>query len=562
MQQKSQSPEGRFFLAIALTFAFLFVWFNFFAPKPAKKELVGKTVPNPALQSSSETQGLQVDANALDVSEQQSTSDSVKPLPIETKNVYPRLKPNFETSLFKLDFDSMGGGLSSVVSKKHFKTKGSNEGVELLAPSPSFSMPVSWIWTINAKAIEDQNLSFSVNNKGNSIEFSNEIMDKVFLYKKYTWNEQDQKIKHSVRIENQSSVDFAMQPSLRMAGKEEPSKKSKFSFFSPQVNKVSGLAFISDSVKRWGLSSFGTKEDPSTVPEGGIDWIGFDKQYFLLSALPKEGRWDNVKPVAGPTANEGSLIASYPQWNLEAGQSKSYMVDLYVGPKDILVLEQEKASLEKAIDLGSWLGPIARPILRFLKFLYGIFPNYGVAIILLTFLVRLLMFPLTQVQAKSMKKMSLHKPQMDALKETYKDDREAYSRELMTYMRKNKINPAGGCFLLALQMPVFFALYRVLYNSIELRHAPFFLWIKDLSAYDPFFVLPVLLGISMFFQQKLTPTAGVDPAKQAMMKFIPLMFTVFMIFLPAGLNIYILVSTLWGVAQQYWIQKSVVTLPA
>ena len=122
-------------------------------------------------------------------------------------------------------------------------------------------------------------------------------------------------------------------------------------------------------------------------------------------------------------------------------------------------------------------------------------------------------------------------------------------------MRTHKINPMGGCLLILPQLPIFFALYRVLWNSIELRHAPFVFWIRDLSAHDPLFVLPVLLGVAMFLQQKMTPSPGADPAQQAMMKFMPLLFTAMMIFLPAGLNLYIFVSTLWGVVQQYWVQR-------
>jgi YidC/Oxa1 family membrane protein insertase len=126
----------------------------------------------------------------------------------------------------------------------------------------------------------------------------------------------------------------------------------------------------------------------------------------------------------------------------------------------------------------------------------------------------------------------------------------------MAYMRTNKINPAGGCLPLLIQFPVFIALYRVLYNSVELRHAPFGLWIHDLSAHDPFFVLPVLVGITFFIQTKLNPTPMADPAQQTMMKIMPIMFSVFMIFLPSGLNLYIFVSTLWGIVQQYMVQKS------
>jgi YidC/Oxa1 family membrane protein insertase len=171
------------------------------------------------------------------------------------------------------------------------------------------------------------------------------------------------------------------------------------------------------------------------------------------------------------------------------------------------------------------------------------------------------MFPLAQQQAKSMRKMQEHKPEMDALKAKYADNKEAYSRELMTYMRTHKINPMGGCLLLLPQLPIFFALYRVLYNAIELRQAPFAFWIRDLASHDPYFVLPIVLGAVMFYQQKITPTPGMDPAQATVMKIMPVMFTVFMLFLPSGLNLYILVSTLWGIGQQLMVQRGLAPKP-
>ena len=249
------------------------------------------------------------------------------------------------------------------------------------------------------------------------------------------------------------------------------------------------------------------------------------------------------------------LLLVLLSWEIPAGGAQTYSLRLFAGPKDIGVLEKAGASLGRAIDLGDWLGWIARPMLFFLRWLYSIIPNYGIAIILLTVVVRLLMFPMAQMQARSMKRMQEHKPQMDALKAKHKDDKEGYSSALMSYMRQNKINPMGGCLLLLPQLPIFFALYRVLWNSIELRQAPFAFWIHDLSTHDPAFVLPVLLGISMFLQQKMTPNPTADPTQQTMMKVMPLLFTGMMIFLPAGLNLYIFVSTLWGVVQQYWVQR-------
>ncbi|HMQ10374.1 MAG TPA: membrane protein insertase YidC [Oligoflexia bacterium] len=563
MQNQESKPEGRFFLAMAMTFGFLFVWYNYLAPKPASaiKENVSSQQDTSVEDKNTSLRQKQEVTNKVDTAKQMPEQDkslvNIATKPTAQQSIKPEQK-TVETNSFALSFSNQGGGLFKVVSKEHMKVKGGEEGVVLLAATKHHALPLSWLFDINGQIIDTGNMPFKMvyNESEKTVEFNQQLAADLSLSKTFSWQEESHLIGHAIKINNTGSKPYTIKPIIELAAQEavQTEKKRSF-FFAPQLNQLSGLADIGDDVSRWPVSKFGTDEKPTKIPTGGIEWFGFDQQYFLFSALPKEGRWESLKVEKAIGENEGVISAQYPSWSLAAGQQKSYAIDIYAGPKDIHVLEQTKPGLEQAIDLGSWLGPIARPILRFLKFLHDFVPNYGVAIILLTVLVRLLMFPLTQVQAKSMKKMSLHKPQMDALKEQYKDDREAYSRELMGYMREHKINPASGCFLLILQMPVFFALYRVLYNSIELRHAPFFGWINDLSAHDPLFILPVLLGISMFFQQKLTPTAGVDPAQQQIMKFIPLIFTVFMIFLPAGLNLYILVSTLWGVGQQYWIQK-------
>ena len=248
-----------------------------------------------------------------------------------------------------------------------------------------------------------------------------------------------------------------------------------------------------------------------------------------------------------------SAEIQYPERKIKAGQKIEFAANLFVGPKEIATLKRMGNNMDRAIDLGDWLGPVARPLLYFLKWIYSIIPNYGIAIIILTIIVRMLLYPLTQMQNKSMKKMQRMKPEMDKLKEKYGKDKEALNREMMKMWKIHKVNPMGGCFPMLLQIPIFFALYRVLYNSIELRHTPFMFWIKDLSDYDHLFVMPILMGASFFLQQKMTPQAGVDPAQQTMMKvMMPIMFTVFMLFLPSGLNLYIFISTVLGIIQQWY----------
>ena len=181
--------------------------------------------------------------------------------------------------------------------------------------------------------------------------------------------------------------------------------------------------------------------------------------------------------------------------------------------------------------------------------------NWGISIILLTLLIKLLTFPLTYKSMKSMKKIAKLQPQMNALKEKHKDDKEALNREMITFMKTQGYNPVAGCLPIVIQMPVFFALYRVLYSSIELYQAPFFGWIHDLSIKDPFYITPVLLTGLMWFQQKITPSTATDPMQAKMLQYMPLFFGLMMLNLPAGLTVYMLINAAASIVQQQYLNR-------
>lgn len=280
-----------------------------------------------------------------------------------------------------------------------------------------------------------------------------------------------------------------------------------------------------------------------------VKWIGTTSRYFLMSlvnegALAPKGL---VQPVA-PFSGRVSLV--YPI----SGNTISIPLKAYFGPKELDTLRSVDPSLDHVVDFG-WFTVFAYPLLRVMKWIHDLIPNWGVSIILLTLFVKLLTFPLTWKSMKSMKQMAKLQPQLQKLRERHKDDKEALNREMLTMMRSHGYNPVAGCLPILIQMPVFFALYRVLYSSIELYHAPFMLWIQDLSAHDPFYVTPVLLTVTMFLQQKLTPNTATDPAQQKMMQFMPVIFGVFMISLPSGLTLYMLVNALSSILQQLFLNK-------
>jgi YidC/Oxa1 family membrane protein insertase len=217
-------------------------------------------------------------------------------------------------------------------------------------------------------------------------------------------------------------------------------------------------------------------------------------------------------------------------------------------------MEAFAPELVASIDLG-WFGFLAKPLFRVTQKAEQLTGNWGVAIILVTLLLKTLFFPLNRQASISMKKMNQLKPDMDRIREKFKDDKAAQQQEIMKFMTANKINPMKGCLPILPQIPVFFAFYRILSTSIELRHAPLMGWIQDLSSADPYYITPVLLGVAQFIQQKLTPTAGMDKAQERMMMMLPLVFTVMMLSLPSGMVLYMLVNTIVSIGQQKWLNR-------
>ena len=279
-----------------------------------------------------------------------------------------------------------------------------------------------------------------------------------------------------------------------------------------------------------------------------VEWIGVENRYFMLGVVDRGGNARGLlQPLAGGQ-NRVSLV--YPV----SAETMVIPVRVYFGPKSVDLLRAAHPSLDHAVDFG-WLTPLAYMILHFMKWLFSFLGNYGVAIIVLTIVLKILLYPLTYKSMKSMKKMSVIQPQLQKLRERYKDDKEALNREMLQLMRTQGYNPVAGCLPMLIQMPVFFALYRVLYSSFELYRSPFALWIHDLSIHDPWYVTPVLLTGVMYLQQKLTPTAATDPAQQKMLQWMPVIFGIFMLGLPAGLTIYMLTNAVVSIVQQLILNK-------
>lgn len=279
--------------------------------------------------------------------------------------------------------------------------------------------------------------------------------------------------------------------------------------------------------------------------------LSLGSQYFVAALVDRSGVIPDFKAFVKVKAAQAEGILTHT--TLAKDQAFETAMDIYVGPKSFNILQSIDPVLPDIINYGMF-SSIAKYILKLLKLFHSWIGNWGLAIILLTCVVRLMVFPFNLMSYKSMKAMQVIQPKINALREKYKNDTQKLNQEMMGMMREHKVNPLGGCLPVLLQLPIFLALYQVLGQSVELYQAPFMGWIQDLSLKDPFYVLPVLMGITMFAQQKLTPST-MDPTQAKIMMFMPILFSFLMISLPSGLTLYIFVSALFGVGQQLYFLK-------
>ena len=284
----------------------------------------------------------------------------------------------------------------------------------------------------------------------------------------------------------------------------------------------------------------------------GVYWTGFGDPYFLAAAAADEAETAGLYTALD--AKNGSVETRLIEGRLEipAGETREHTFTIYLGPKTDIPLVAAGHDLRKAIDYG-WFTIIADLFVGALKFFYRYIPNWGVSIIIVTIIIKTLLYPLTLKSYKSMNEMQRIQPLIKDLRERLKDDKQKMNEEMMRLYKEYKVNPAGGCLPLVLQFPIFIAFYRVLYQSIELRHSAFAFWIHDLSAPDPYYVLPIVMGASQWVSQKMTPTTG-DPAQQKMMQLMPVFFTFLFLNFPSGLVLYWLVNNLLTIGQQKWIR--------
>ncbi len=283
-------------------------------------------------------------------------------------------------------------------------------------------------------------------------------------------------------------------------------------------------------------------------------WLAIIQHYFLGAWIPPDG--EERRYWSQERANNVFDFGMNTFWrDVLDGETASFSSQLFVGPKEQDRLAAAAEHLNLTVDYG-WLTIISRPLFIALNWIHGLVGNWGFAIVLLTLAIKIVFFKLSETSYRSMARMRKMQPRMQQLKERHGDDRQALNQALMKMYKEEKINPLGGCLPILVQIPVFIALYWVLLESVELRHADFMLWINDLSSPDPFFVLPLLMGLTMFLQQKLNP-APLDPIQQKVMMALPFAFTIFFMFFPAGLVLYWVVNNTLSIAQQWLITRRI-----
>ncbi len=284
-----------------------------------------------------------------------------------------------------------------------------------------------------------------------------------------------------------------------------------------------------------------------------VNWVAMIQHYFASAWIPRDE--PQAQLYSRVINNLGDMGIRTPNKTIANGDKAEFEATLWVGPKLQDQMAATAPNLDLVVDYG-WLWFIAKPLHWLLSVIQSFVGNWGVAIICLTFIVRGAMYPLTKAQYTSMAKMRMLQPKLQAMRERIGDDRQRMSQEMMELYKKEKVNPLGGCLPILLQMPIFIALYWALMESVELRHSPFFGWIHDLSAQDPYYILPLLMGASMFVIQKMSPTTITDPMQQKIMTFMPVMFTFFFLWFPSGLVLYWLVSNIVTLIQQTLIYKA------
>ena len=534
--------EKRTILAIALSLAVL-LGFQYLFPTAPKNPAVAEKQVNTAVSQRS-NQVVQPEVGGqVTVTDQKTSPEPV--IPVEKGEIV-----TVNNTLYQAEIDTLGGQLKSFSLKKYRTDLDQNSpDLNLVTSDREGSYPLSGSVSIKGVWYNDKNLLFEsdktqvvdVSGTTKSLQLKAELSSGDSLIKEFVFQPESYLLEVIYSYVDGAGVTHKVD-SVKLNWTHTKALEEKTRYVYSGVLGYIGEELYKPSKKEKKLSR--------QELMGPITWLGFTKKYFISAIIAPDEM--SISRTAGTIER---LDATHLVTGLQVNQADR--VKVYIGPKKGVILQSLGVHLENSIEYG-WFGVIARPLVQMLHFFNQYVHNYGIAIIVLTILIKLAFYPLSQKSYKSMGKMKLVQPKLAKLKEKYKDDKARLNKEMMDLYRTNKVNPFGGCLPIVVQIPVFFALYRALMVAIELRHAPFFGWILDLSAKDPYYVTPLIMGATMFLQQKMTPSTG-DAMQAKMMLFMPIIFTFMFLNFPAGLVLYWLVNNVLSIGQQYMVMRQVAT---
>lgn len=467
-----------------------------------------------------------------------------------------------DTKLFQAVITETGGGVKSFKLKEYKETlEPDSQPVELVKTDFFSELPLYFTWgaeparsEVPVYSADRDSLRLAGLDREGSLTLKANLSSGIDITRKFVFDDKNYLIKLAIDIHNTSPQSIQGAPYLSLVNRPfTKSNSGSYLFSGPAV-------LIDDDLKEIKTSDL---EKETKTMRGRIVWTAYEGTYFMTGIIPEKKENSIVRLQA--VGDKISTLLSNDADIIPSQGHKQYNYTLFFGPKKLSILKQIDADLQRIVNFG-WFDILAKPTLVFLNFLYGFVKNYGVAIILVTVLIKVLFWPIAQKGMKSMKNMQKVQPKINKIREKYKNDPTRMNQEMMNLYKTYKINPLGGCLPMILQIPVFFALYKVLLQAIELRHAPFMLWINDLSAPDrlwaglniPYLggipVLTLLMGGSMFLQQKMTPTPA-DPTQAKIMLFLPVIFTFMFLNFASGLVLYWFVNNLLSIGQQYMINR-------
>lgn len=458
------------------------------------------------------------------------------------------------TDVMQIEIDSRGGDIVGLKLLDYEQTKGSNQPYVLMRRQPGFEY-VAQSGLMGRDGPDDQRTPRPVYQvaqqhfelTGDSLVVPMQVeQNGLIVEKRFVFSPGQYDVRVEYLVQNQSDEIKTVLPYQHLVQNIDSGESS--SMFMPIYR---GAAYGS-SDERYKKYDFGDMQKKNLLVASQGGWVAMLEHYFVAAWVPDQQSENQLYSLIhgrqGVIGSRGNSI------DIEPGQSVVISSTFYAGPKNQDNLAKLANGLDLTVDYG-FLWFISQPLFWLLTLIQGFVINWGVAIICITIIVKGVMYPLTKIQYESMAKMRNLKPKIEELQARYKDDRQKMGPAMMELYRKEKVNPMGGCLPMLIQMPIFLALYWVFVESVELRHAPFMLWITDLSAKDPLYILPILFGLSMFAMQKLTPMQVTDPLQQKIMMWMPVAFSIFFFWFPSGLVLYWLVSNLISLAQMLYIYK-------